>query len=149
MNNASTGRGRVWMGAVSAVCAGWLGFLCVSWTVIVITNWADGSASKGSDWQRALGYISMASAFPMLSFGAGLVCAFFWHPVVSKERALKWGAWVTLVLLLPQCCFLLIAYLPCLWVFNQGLDCGYKWWPQRAWRTFFGLSNSWERDETE
>lgn len=154
MAKANAERVQVWKGSVGAVALSWLSFVCVNWVSFSLMGLASPRPGRAPTWAWIGFALVWLAAFPIISGVAGLVCAWFWHPIARREQCTKWGARTFFAVLAPAClslfcCLGLLVYWPCLLVFSKGLDYGYKWWPRREWRTFFGLRNQWEREDEE
>ena len=115
---------------------GVLAAIAPSWLVLVgatgLTFWQIGLRNNPSPWLVAYIWVVWGSIFPALSFGSGVICAFFWQPIIAGENYRKWSGWATLGIFAPMifgcgggCLTLMIAYLPCLWLFNKGVAQGF------------------------
>ena len=145
MQTARVGRRQVWKGVLGAVALGWLSLGCLSGVSFSVMGWL---SPRGDTpvWAWAIFALWWLTGLPLISFVAGLIGAWFWHPIATKDDCARWGIWTLFGALLPtffglSCCVMVLGFWPCLWVFDRGLDYGYQWWPQREWRAFFGLTN--------
>ena len=150
------GRARIWAGVGGAIALSWLSFAFVAWLSLWLLGYDAQAASLGDPPLSVIVLVASfcLSALPVTAFAAGLACAFLWHPVAARAECERWSLWVLMGFWAPTfiggaCCLAFFGFGPCLWVFNKGLDCGYKWWPEQKWREFFGWSNPWERDDDD
>ena len=151
-NHKQREKGNATLGVLAAMMPSWLLLLCAGG----LTFWQVGLNDSPSPW--FIIYISAVwlTIFPAIAFGSGLICAFFWQPIIEGENYHKWSAWAVLSIFAPTifglgagCLAMMFAYLPCLWLFNQGVQQGLVWWPQKRWRHFIGLRNDWEREDED
>ncbi len=151
---------RMLAGAVCAILASWLG-LALFFYVLVFALWGSDALARSpildSPWLFVPllivgGLLIVVVSFAVLSCAAGLICAFFWHPVATVSNYERWGFWVYLLALAPAILVYglgLLVFLPSLVTFYKALDFGVKWWPNRGWRHLFDFANDWEREENQ
>ena len=149
-------KSRFWAGALSTLLLGWLAF---GFTIWLSGEILQRDPSPGSDymylpniWFALAILLLWLSALASISFVCGAFCAFFWRDIADKNTYDSSGFWLFPLILLPSmllCGLGIIAFFPCLPLYYKGTDFGNKWWPQKRYRHFFGLSNDWERDSED
>ncbi len=148
---------RIWGGALCAILASWLALVFWCWLALswVVSDSPGAIPDFDIGWATvplAIGtiIIIVAITFIVLSFIAGMICAFFWHPIASVTDYERWGFWVWLLAVVPTMFLFglgLLVFLPSLVTFYKSLDFGVQWWAQHRYLHFFGQSNDWERDD--
>ena len=149
---------RMLAGAVCAILASWLGLALFFYVALsLILSDALSAPIFAAEWMNwalliGAGLLVFVVTFALLSFVAGLICAFFWNGVATKSNYERWGFWVWLICLAPAIWAYGLgfwAFLPSLFTFYKAVDFGVEWWPRRGWRHLLGTTNQWEHESEE